>query len=630
MRESPRWPAWIDSWLPRDGRPGPMLSAYGASLLAHALIVLALVGVGYVLGDEAARTIEASVVDTALPDLERLDPTELAETDAPTTLEPVLARTAPVLSPRVVPEDARPVEVELDPAAFSPRVTLPAATNLASQVQLKGDGAEHVDGVEGAVDRLALEILRQLEKGRTHVVWAFDASGSLVAERKRLAEHIGEVYANILGRGEGRRAADEGGLLTTVVGFGQERRILTPEPTAEPGEIKAAIESVYLDESGVENTFQMVAEVARRFGGRFEVRDVPFRTMLIVVTDEVGEDEQAVELAIAAAGSAEMPVFVLGSPALFGQSQGYMEYTDPKTGQYYPRLAVTQGPESVELEQIRLPFWYDGPQYEELDAGFGPYALSRLAGATGGIYFVTRMGDNRASFDPKGMREYRPDWVSRDQYHLAATRDPVREAVLLASRITQQNLPGQPSLYFPAAGTPEFKEAMDRNQEVVARVLYTVEEALVPISQAADARPRETSRRWQAHYDLVRARLLAMKLRCYEYNWACAQMKTSPRPFQDPKSNAWRMVPDEQIHYSEKAAEAGLEAAELLRRVAEDHAGTPWELLARREAKDPFGFRWVETYVPPPPPRDDSPAAEARRKKAQPKGTGQPPAVPKL
>ena len=39
------------------------------------------------------------------------------------------------------------------------------------------------------------------------------------------------------------------------------------------------------------------------------------------------------------------------------------------------------------LEQIRLPFWYNGPQFDILEAGFGPYALSRLANETGGIYF---------------------------------------------------------------------------------------------------------------------------------------------------------------------------------------------------------------------------------------------------
>ena len=172
--------------------------------------------------------------------------------------------------------------------------------------------------------------------------------------------------------------------------------------------------------------------------------------MIIVVTDEVGDDEPRLGEAIAAANAAKIPVYVLGSQALFGRVDGYMNYTDPKTKQTYYNLPVRQGPESVALEQIRLPFWYDGPQYEALDAGFGPYALSRLAGATGGIYFVTRMGPDRISFDPAPDARIQARLGRPDQYEASLQRHPIRQAVLRAAQITQQNLPGQPSLTFPA------------------------------------------------------------------------------------------------------------------------------------------------------------------------------------
>ena len=108
-----------------------------------------------------------------------------------------------------------------------------------------------------------------------------------------------------------------------------------------------------------------------------------------------------------------------------------------------------------------------------------------------------------------------------------------------------------------------------------------------------------------------------MKVRCYEYNWACARMKKDPPKFTSPKSNAWRLVPDTTIRYSESAVTAAREAETLLRRVVEDHPATPWALLAQRELKDPLGFKWVETYVPPP--RRNNNAAEAKAKKNNPK-----------
>jgi len=127
----------------------------------------------------------------------------------------------------------------------------------------------------------------------------------------------------------------------------------------------------------------------------------------------------------------------------------------------------------------------------------------------------------------------------------------------------------------------------------------------------------------------VLGRLLAMKIRCYEYNWACAKMKKDAPKFEKPGSNAWRLVPDEEIHYSDKAAAAAAEAKSLLKRVIEEHPETPWSLLAKRELKDPFGFKWVETYVRPT--MRENGAAAAAKKKAMPKSAAMKPAeLPKL
>jgi hypothetical protein len=306
-----------------------------------------------------------------------------------------------------------------------------------------------------------------------------------------------------------------------------------------------------------------------------------------------------------------------------------MNYTDPKTGHTYYNLPVTQGPESIRPEQVRLPYWYEGNQYDILDSGFGPYALSRLAGATGGIYFVTRLGGTRMGFDPVAMREYKPDWVTRNQYESARQIHPIRNAVIEAALITQQNnLPAMPSLFFPPVDGPEFKQAMEQNQALAARTAYTVDAALEPVNNVIKVRGREDSRRWQAHFDLIRGRLLAVKVRCYEYNWACAKMKKDAPKFTKPDSNAWRLVPDTEIHYSDKAAAAGKQATDLLKKVVAEHPNTPWALLAQRELKDPLGFKWIEVHVRPIV-RNNNAGDDAAKKKAQ-MNAPKPPPPPKL
>jgi hypothetical protein len=623
----------LRAWL--GVRPDLQLPAIAASLVTHLALLSAFAMIGYAAHTEINRSFTAQVVDTKLSDFATFETTTaLAEIDA-TTMMPSAASTAPRIAPLISdPVDnptlgatanlrpmaqsaSEPLTLDQPPISLtSTALTLPGAPRLDSSLAIQGTGAEHVGGVEGAVDRVAVEVLRKMEKGPTLVVWAFDASGSLLAERKRLAEHIDAVYEHIDAL-DSERYARTGGLLTAVVAFGKERRVLA-EPTVDRAAIRKAIDAVYLDESGVENTFTMVADAARRFGAYKGDGGVAYTAMMVLVTDEVGDDEEALDTAIAASKRAGMTVYVLGSPALFGRVEGTMDYTDPKTKERFRNLPVRQGPESAMVEGVKLPFWYGGSQYDMLDSGFGPWALSRLAGATGGIYFITRLNNDRITFDPAGMREYEPDWSSRDRFQADLAKNPLRLAVTQAGQITRQNLPGQPDLLFPPADSPQFKEAMARNQEIAARVMYTVDEALGPIAAAARYRDREPSRRWQAHFDLIRGRLLAVKLRCYEYNWTCAQMKKDPKTFTDPKHNAWRLVPAAEVRSSAKAAAAADEAKMLLEKVVAEHPGTPWALLAQRELRDPFGFQWVATYVPPPPrPSEAAAAAKAQTKKAQ-------------
>lgn len=618
-------------------RPETELPALGVSLSVHLAILTLLGTIGLAVhSDEAKKAeIRSDLVETDLSSLRDLDRVEIQPLDTEPLKEPLTPESAlvgPVLSaslgkPVVLTGAVAPiasggtaapvVNAKIDIRRQTDIPLPPPAKLLLDRFISRGNGAEQVGDVESAVDRIATEMARRLEKGRTLVVWAFDSSGSLQVERDQLSKYIERVYSQIKELDRGKHTDDEG-LLTMVVAFGEGRKAMLKSPTSDTAAIVNAIREVPLDTTGIESTFQTVGEIVGNWGNYRDSKG-RYNTVVIVVTDEVGDDELLLEPAIARAQKAEIPVYVLGSSAMFGRVEGRMNYTDPKTKEFFPNLPVRQGPESIALEQIRLPFWYDGPQYDYLDAGFGPFALSRMAGATGGIYFITRFSATNISFDPNAMREYRPDWTTRQEYEKGIRNHPLRFAVLEAARISQEsNLPGQPALTFPPIDGPEFKDAMKDNQALVARTEYTVDEALRPITEVVKVRDRETSRRWQAHYDLIRGRLLTVKIRCKEYNWACAKMIKDAPKFTKPSSNAWRLVPDQEIHYSDKAKVAGDEAQLLLQRVVNEHPGTPWAVLAQRELKDPLGFKWIEVTLPPRPKPQDMPAA--KKKAAAPKG----------
>ncbi|MFO0958629.1 MAG: vWA domain-containing protein [Isosphaeraceae bacterium] len=614
----------ISAWLERANLHMPAL---GASVLLHLSLLAVLAMLATAVQTDTSRALESEMVIGDLPDLSKLDSTELIETDRTTTIEEVGGTFAPRLSPTISqpPVDESPKLAVDVPSAT--RAVLPAAARLDTVMTVRGTGMENVEGVDKAVDRLAQEVLRRLEQGRTLVVWAFDASGSLQSEREKIRKHIEEVY-NHIGQAGSSGSFETSGLRTAVVGFGQDRKILA-EPTEDPSAVSSAIASVGLDESGIETTFQTVIDIVKRYG-KYKVENQPTRMMIVVVTDEIGDDPDKLEPAIKACNGAQVPVFVLGSPAVFGRKDGLADYKDPRTGKQYYNLKVDQGPESALLEGVQLPFWFEGPQYEYLDSGFGPYALSRLCASTQGIYFISRMSNKvPIHYDPAGMQEYRPDWMPIDHYRKAVMSDPIRQAVVMASEICQKQLPRSPRLSFPPADDPGFKDDLTRVQEGTAVTLYTVDEALLPINQVAKVRDKEPSRRWLAHYDLIRGRLLALKVRCSEYTGQCAKMKRDTPKFTKANSNAWRLVPDAEIHYSDKAAAAAKEAETILRRVIADHPGTPWATLAQRELQHPMGLKWVETYVPPPPKPNEN-AAAAAAKKAQMKAQMKPEEPPKL
>src|SRR5208283_3101244 len=411
------------------------------SLTVHALFLVLLGLAGHRVHQVVQREFRSQVLDSALSASESTFQ-DLDQSAEPPLLTPAAGSFAPNLATTItsVPSSASAIPVTADPTQAAGTVSLelarlhvrrvteivlPTARMMSQAVSIKGNGAEHVGGVEGAVDRIAVEILRRLEQGRTLVIWAFDASGSLQAERQRLSKHIETVYTHITQLDENHLSADKG-LLTLVVAFGQDRKAMGEVPT---------------DETGVESTFTTVAEILRRWGRYKDSAGQVYHPMIIVVTDEVGDDENLLEESIELAQRNKVPVYVLGSQSLFGRVEGYMDYVDPKTKHVFQGVSVHQGPESAMLEQIRLLFWYHGPQFDILEAGFGPYALSRLASATGGIYFVTRFTGQRMGFDPARMKEYKPDWVRRDQYEAAIARSPLRQAVINAAQITQQQLP---------------------------------------------------------------------------------------------------------------------------------------------------------------------------------------------
>ncbi|MBX3413869.1 MAG: VWA domain-containing protein [Pirellulales bacterium] len=452
-----------------------------------------------------------------------------------------------------------------------------------------------VASVEGAVDRLTREIALNLEQSNVLVIWLMDASISLVDEREAVADRLKRVYREIDELG----SLSAGALLSTVASFGQNSATLVP-PTGDGDKIVDAIRSVPIDDSGQENVFSAVIASVDQYKA---LRSREKRKLMVVIwTDESGDDMARLEEAINICQRLTVPVFAVGPSAMFGREVGTQEYRDPEDGQVY-QLPVDRGPDTARPELLKLPYWFNGPQHDNLRAGVGPYALTRLATETGGAYFISESKADGSRFRLADLRRYMPAYTSANEYTKGVKQSKVRQAVLSAVDIThQRDLKGTPTLSFAPTGD-NFQQQLREAQESVAYDLLTIERALAPFGNKGMEQEysQEVSPRWQAWYDLTLGRLLAMQVRCHEFNWACAVMKGKGSDFVDQKSNRWEFVPDEKINFGSVSERAAAEATRLLKRAVENNPGTPWALLAQRELEKPFGFRVEEGYVPPPP-----------------------------
>ena len=557
---------------------------------------------------------------------------------------------APIVSDvSVVPQHADIVSDTTNPEIeVNNIVAVATGLHLNKNVAVKGAAGEGTTGAAGAIDRLTHEILLSLEERKTLVVWIFDQTASLIPQREAIHDRFDKIYQE-LGIIEAAGAKqfqqhDDRPLLSSVVAFGKGLTLMTKEPTDSLEDLKGAVRSIPNDNSGDENVFSAIREIARQnaeYRYQTESQSEPERNVMIVVfTDEAGSDERMLDEAVKMCRRWTMPVYVVGVPAPFGRRETMMKWVDPDPS--YDQSAqwgvVDQGPESLMLEQIKLGF--SGQQESEIsiDSGFGPYALTRLCVETGGIYFAVhpnrdvrrqvRRGEVAAFsshleyfFDPETMRPYRPDYVSVQDYTESLRRNAARAALVAAASRSQIDQMADPQLRFIKRDEGTFATELTTAQQAAAALEPKINGLFEILRNGEGDREKEEVARWQAGYDLAMGRVLAVKVRTEGYNQVLALAKRGLK-FKEPKNNTWVLTPSSEIVVGSQMVKMAERATMYLERVVKEHPGTPWALLAERELKDPLGWVWKEEFTDLSPPRNtvaannnNAPAAAANDRK---------------
>ncbi len=627
----------VPSWMP-GSKLGKDTAALLVSSVFHAtlLLLLALLALPAVVGQDSVLVSSLFMSERDLPDDvgrvaiqpasrpdmddRRLDDATLTETELFAGL------TDPGLQP-----------LTFDPAFQPPidQVSYDSGIRPADLAKVSSEAAT----VESAVDSITGRIKGQLENGNVLVVWLLDASLSLVDDRQRVAERL-EPFLEDLASRTGKAA--EHRLLNTVVSFGKNMRQRV-EPTAVVRRIVMAVEKLPIDTSGTENVFAAVAACVKEYA---TVRGSG-RLMIVVWTDETGDDVERLEETIALCRRERVSVSVVGPSAVLGAGTGLHSYQDPKTKIVF-QLPVQRGPDSAMIERIgleywfptrppgaapgfrrgrTLPSWYGGRHLKGMASGFSPHALTRLVAATGGTYTIFDRPEDRGPFRAEAMRDYAPAYQTVEKYLQAIQLHPLRRAVHAAVQETLgEDLAAPETMFFvkrdrqrpflferPYLTAAQFAQKFRTGRRTLERKAIKkariIERALSHLGMNGDPDRNleaqfaaEESPRWRAWYDLTRGRLLATSVRLEEYRLALDEFAQTDVLRESTNHAICR--PSTQLRSDSVFQSRALEAARLLNRCVADHPDTPWAYLAERELAYGLGIsirQMTLTLVPSTP-----------------------------
>lgn len=620
---------------PPDGSSSPQLVrgtlAFLASFCGHLVLLLVLALIPLVQrGDVSVVLIETMLE----PEPEVTESFAVSETveEFVGALSSSDANEALALAAEISPVSVVPSQLEIEPVIdarveIQTELVTPSSPHFHETIRVRGGSGHGVTGVAGAMDRITQEILLSLEERPTIVVWIFDQSASLYRQRRWLQQRVERIYQELgVARQSGHeafRGRDEQPLLTSVMAFGKEVEFKV-NLTADVARIKRAIASIEMDPSGIELVFTAIHRAAdryRRYRYRADGGEPQRNVMLVVFTDEAGNDQDGLDPTVSLCRKYAMPVYVVGAPAPFGRRRTVMKWIDPDP-QYSQRpqwVEIEQGPESLRPERLKLYFSGSDRSDPVIDSGFGPFSLTRLCVETGGIFFtahpnrqlgrkVTRRETEALTahiekfFDPKLMKRYQPDYVPASVYISRLRQNRARAALVKASQVSWIAPLQSPRLRFIKRDEPSFAREITEAQKGPAKLEPQVEAIYAILKQGEPDRAKEESPRWQAGFDLAMGRALAILVRTQSYNAMLAKAKRGLK-FRDPRSNTWTLEPSNEITVNTRLRGAAEKARNYLQRVVDEHPGTPWAYLAQRELAIPLGWTWKESFTNLNPPR---------------------------
>jgi hypothetical protein len=538
-------------------------------------------------------------------------------------------------------------DTSLNPVTFTPGETdVLSPSTLGEDLgesEVKGQAQVMVKGYGAALDLLTQELIRMMRNDRLLVVWLFDESESMKDDQQDIKKRINRVFEElkivdkeakrigiskkVLRKSRGRKSLLEDIMLTSITSFGGQYHEMTKKPTSDIKDIIKAIDKIPVDKSGAEN---MCAALIKAIASHKSQKTRQKRKLVvIVVSDESGDDGFGVEKVLDSAKRAKAPIYVLGRESVFGSRFAHVKWRQKETGRMF-YLPIRRGPETPFAELLQ----FDGyrRRYDSHMSGFGPYVQVRLCRNSGGIFFqLPHEQQDLNDFDAKkyasyALKEYLPNLASPAKYARERDNSKFRKAIWNVILMLDPYNPKNKGLELPDPRYQNFSTLPSQYLAVTARrgqkiknLLGVMERAIRYMEAVRPDRAKEPSRRWRANYDLILAQLHWYQLRLFEYGIGMDQFIRKGIPaskIKNPKHNRFYIreiggkiqLPDELNAKkfgvtAEALKEKHKEALARLAKVRETHPETPWASRADFERGRPFSVTFRTYYQAPPKKR---------------------------
>ena len=482
-----------------------------------------------------------------------------------------------------------------------------------------------VTTVAEAMDRLSKEVQPVVKAEKVLIVWLIDRSDSctelvkeLSAAMPRFVQKLQAVSPPAPATKSKKEELPQ--VIMDVIGFGGVAQGMLRKPATTAREVTAALGQLGIDGSGKELTLTSLSGAIE--GHRKKPYMLKRKPIVVLLTDESGDDDlptgDLLERTIKKVQDAKGRVYLLGQEARFSGSQlRYRKVIDGLT-HWLPK---TLGPESAEPE-----ICFDDPLREGNDnwatfsSRFGPYSQLRLCKETGGVYFLLPSAEEdligQEKVDLRVARlaaatAYAPELTSREKYRKDRNSSAFRRTISEAIRALDSGL--NPKLRFRATYSPldpkAFRMMWEPNGPVILALMRKIDEQLAALDAVADQKPRETSLRWRANYELVHAQLLLHKVRLCDLLMAAEELPNrADRP--KPESTHWFLSPSTEVQPFNAALAARLKIEQAvidtqrssaiaeLNAIIKQHPTTPWAQFAEYELSVGSSVKFIEYQRP--------------------------------